>query len=220
MRDSEIHTYATTFAAILVGLVVARALHSFAVLILCRDRCRHSATLKLWLTVVVLQQAQWWWGLATFAHLGRSFWMFLVTLVSPIAAYLAVELLSVTVPESLTAERPFNVAEHYHRNARAFLICSAVTIGGTVPQHILLIDIWGRQGSIVDQLNLVRCGAVVMLVVLAVLPPTRLLGDGHRVTWSHFAGAVASLTLLVAFSAIARQAVPTASERTIYMEAD
>jgi hypothetical protein len=204
----DLHSFESTFISIIVGLIVARVLHSLAVLIKCRGRCRITPIVPMWLCVILLYEIHWWWGLVTWAHLGRSMSVFLVSLLSPMFAYLAVEIFGLDMPETATNDARFDLTSHYASAVRGFLVFASLAVAASIPPYVLLPNIWdGTTGVLLHTMNAIRGGAALLLLGLAFIPAVRRSDNRSYVSGIHYAGVVAAGALLLTFIVYANQRV-------------
>lgn len=198
--DEEFFNLVLPFRGLIDGLAVAALLVSVGQIIKNRDRIRHSATLYLWMLVLLVYVYHSWFGLWTFAHLGRTWLSSFIVVTRAVITFLAVQLLCPS-SEELANPNVTDLPAFYAKVARPFLVLSGVAVSFSIAEFQFLPNRDGTQVAWDDELNVVRAAAVVLLIAAGHLAPVTKRSDAGRVSTIQPLVALFALVLLFVFIA-------------------
>jgi hypothetical protein len=201
--SKDFFNFVLGFRGLIDGLAVASLLTSVGLIIKHRNTVRHCPTLYAWMLLLLLYLYHSWFGLWTFAHLGRTTLSSLVVIGRAAVTFLAVQLLCPSADE-LAAEKRTDLPAFFASVAQPFLLLAAVAVSLTIAEYQVLPTHNGSATGWVDPLNLIRVSAVALLITFAFQPPSHE-SDG-RITlrpWQPLLP-ISGLILLVAFIVVAK----------------
>jgi succinate dehydrogenase hydrophobic anchor subunit len=197
--EGDFHQFVLTFRSLIDGLAVAALLMSLAGLVRNASRVRHCFTLYLWMFVLLIYLYHSWFGLWTYAHLGRTTLSSFVVVGRAAVAFLAVQIIS-PPPAEPGGAGTIDLPAFYVAVARPFLVLAGTAVALSIVEYLVLPTHSGTTGRWTDAGNWVRVAAVSLLVGLGYTAPVRA-GSEKDVMVSAIQPvmAVCALGLLLAF---------------------